>query len=159
MIRRLIPLLFLAACASGPKAGDRAAGPGIVESEAPDPSPLAGYNIPAGRCGLILWTRTGADVVPVFRSVDVIDATMSIEGKTLPLRLLFQEGELRLGMRGKQIFQTLPNEEPEVTVEARLRWGQPFPGGSYVEGGTLTLSGTDGWARILPVAGIAGCKA
>ncbi|GGY52767.1 hypothetical protein [Parvularcula lutaonensis] len=158
MLKRLLPVLLLAACATSENVSERQTGP-LRDTEAPDPSPLAGYAIPAGQCGMILWTRTGADIVPIFRSLDVIDATMTIDGETLPLRLLFQEGELRLGMRSQQVFQTLPDVDPEVTVEARLRWGQSFPSGSYIQGGTLALSGEDGWTRIVPVAGIAGCKA
>jgi hypothetical protein len=97
--------------------------------------------------------------VPIFRSVDVVDAVMTIDQEQVPLQLASQDGDLRLGMRAMQLFTATSDEKTGLTVAADLDWGQPFPSGSYISGGTLTLTGVDGWQRVLPVAGIAGCKA
>ena len=59
-------------------------------------------------------------------------------------------------MPQNQLYQSLGGDG--VTVEINTVWGRNFPSGSYVERGTITLSGADGWQRVLPVAGIAGCK-
>jgi hypothetical protein len=108
---------------------------------------------------MILWARSGGRTVPVFRSVDVVNASMTVEGEKVDLLLQSQDGDLRLGMRSQQLFAASEAAQAGLTVMTNLEWGQPFPSGTYVRGGTLTLTGTDGWQRILPVAGIAGCKA
>lgn len=151
--------VFLAACATSSSPDVQTQQRAFAETEAPDPSPLDAYAIPPGRCGMILWTQNGSRIAPIFRSVDVTTATMRIEGEEMPLLLQSQDGELRLGMRAKQVFAATGESNGGVVVEAKLNWGQAFPGGSYVSGGTLTVIGADGWRRILPVAGIAGCKA
>jgi hypothetical protein len=153
--------LAIGACAGGgTSVGDteRAA---FGRTEAPDPSPLARIDIPSGECGMILWARSGARTVPIFRAVNVVDAVMTVDGSDVPLQLASQDGPLRLGMRAKQLFVADGNGDaatPRLTVAASIEWGQPFPGGTYISGGTLTLTGESGWQRIVPVAGIAGCK-
>jgi hypothetical protein len=149
----------MGACASAPEdePSREPRRPRLTGTEAPDPSPLSGYNIPAGQCGMILWMRSGADVLPIFRVIDATAGTMTLDGKRTELTLQSQTGELRVGMRANQTFAA-PGEEGVTTVESRLHWGQNFPAGAYIRGGTLTVSGADGWSRILPVAGIAGCK-
>lgn len=161
--RTVLLALLVPACAtgtpsdSGPSTASQL--PGFIETEAPDPAVLNSYGIPSGRCGMILWTPSGSKIAPVFTSVDSIEATMQIEGEEVPLSLRRQSGEIRFGMRAEQVFAAVPDNHAGTTVETKLRWGQPFPSGSYIRGGTITLTGADGWQRIMPVAGIAGCKA
>ena len=158
----LAALAVITACATPPDRGQagRAGGPvNLSVTEAPDPAPLEGYDIPRGRCGMILWTKAGSRIAPIFRSLDVTEATMQVEGKPVGLVLDSQSGDLALGMRSEQVFKGFDGDGQPLSVEARLDWGDGFPGGLYVRGGTLTVNGADGWSRILPVAGIAGCKA
>jgi hypothetical protein len=159
----LLGALVLASCASRPGSdNDAVAGaapkPVFERSEAPDPAPLAGIGIPSGSCGLVLWARSGSRVAPIFRSIGATDAVMKIEGAEVPLSLVQQSGELRLGLRAQQTYRSAEGAAAVVTVQNRLTWGQPFPGGIYVERGAITVEGEDGWSRVLPVAGIAGCK-
>ncbi|NNU17102.1 hypothetical protein HK107_12295 [Parvularcula sp. ZS-1/3] len=151
----------LAACASAPSTGANKAtsAPPRIETEAPDPDPLRAASIPSGRCGMILWTKSGSRTLPIFRSLDNLQATMQIEGDEVSLDLQEEAGELRLGMRSEQLYAVADEARAGSSVETKLTWGQTFPGGSYISGGTITLTGADGWQRILPVAGIAGCKA
>lgn len=151
-------MLLLAGCASS-GAGDasrtdgRREGAAFADSEAPDPGILVSANIPQGRCGMILWTRSGANAVPIFRSVDDGRASMVIDGEDVTLSLTGRGGESRLGIPAVQRFAA---EGAEVTV--RAVWGQPFPAGAYVQDAAVTIQGADGWTRIVPTAGIAGCK-
>lgn len=161
-MKRWLVIPLMGACASttqapSPAPSDNSAM--ALRTEAPDPGPLSGAGIPSGRCGMILWTRDGSRVSPIFRELDGIEATMRLEGNDVPLTLQSQHGELRLGIRANQLFTAQGEQHRGVTVETKLSWGQGFPGGTYVKGGTLSVSGADGWVRILPVAGIAGCKA
>ena len=154
-----IAALGLAACASEPKPDVVPASAGLGTTAAPDPTPLASYDIPSGRCGMILWTKDSGRVAPIFRSIDTVQASMIIEGETVPLLLASQDGDLRFGMRAQQVFTPTDPEKHSTVVETKLEWGQAFPGGIYINRGSLKLTATDGWQRILPVAGIAGCKA
>ncbi|MEO1041010.1 MAG: hypothetical protein AAFX52_01845 [Pseudomonadota bacterium] len=130
-----------------------------VQTEAPDPSPLANSSIPSGQCGMILWSQMGARTVPIFRSVGITKASMTVEQEPIDFILADQSGVIRLGMAEQQDFVSGPSNNGPVGAKLRFEWGQAFPGGSYVQRGTLTVSGADGWERVMPVAGIAGCKA
>lgn len=129
-----------------------------VNTEAPDPSPLANSAIPSGQCGMILWSQIGSRTVPIFQSVGITQARMTLENEPVDLLLAHQTGMLRLGMGNRQEFITEATNTGAAGAKLRFEWGQPFPGGSYVQRGTLTVSGADGWERVMPVAGIAGCK-
>ncbi|NRA31358.1 MAG: hypothetical protein HRU11_13970 [Parvularculaceae bacterium] len=108
---------------------------------------------------MVLWTESGGRVSPIFRSVDVTRATMNIEGETIQLQLTDQNGELRLGMRSEQTYAVVEGPKSGLTLDVKADWGESFPGGLYIKGGSMTVNGTEGWSRIMPVAGIAGCKA
>ncbi|MEM6913782.1 MAG: hypothetical protein AAF511_07370 [Pseudomonadota bacterium] len=130
-----------------------------MQTEAPDPSPLANSSIPSGQCGMILWSQMGSRTVPIFRSVGTTTATMTVEEEPIDFVLAGQSGAIRLGMAEAQDFVSGPSRNGPVGAKLRFAWGQAFPGGSFVQRGTLTVSGADGWERVMPVAGIAGCKA
>lgn len=157
--------LGLAGCAnSGPADSEgatrfRTTEPVAMASEAPDPGALAGYGIPSGRCGMVLWARAGKSAVPIFQALDDGKGVMEIDGETSQLMRLRVNGVARAGMPQLQIFQTQLSDGSRVEIEANTVWGEAFPGGSYIERGTISLTGADGWSRVTPVAGIAGCKA
>lgn len=167
-LRILAALVLLAGCATtgGQDAEQQGqvgpGGPLLADSEAPDPGVLTSADIPKGRCGMILWTRSGASTVPIFRSVDDGQASMVIDGAPVTLTLTGRGGESRLGIPAVQRFAgTLPatNEDGgPVEVTVRAVWGLPFPAGAYVQDAALTVQGADGWSRVVPTAGIAGCK-
>ncbi|MEM0929961.1 MAG: hypothetical protein AAGI89_11795 [Pseudomonadota bacterium] len=162
MVRWLFLLFLLAACASGASQTEPSAStpaiPSVTVTEAPDPSPLANADIPSGYCGMILWSQMGARTVPIFKSVGITRASMVVEDEPVDFVLADQSGALRMGMAEAQDFVSGPSNEGPVGAKLRFQWGQAFPGGSYVQRGTLTVSGADGWDRVMPVAGIAGCK-
>ena len=133
--------------------------PVSMASEAPDPGALKGYGIPSGRCGMVLWARAGKAAVPIFQTLDSGKGVMEIDGEQATLTRVRVNGVARAGMPQMQVFQTRLSDGRSVEIEANTVWGEAFPGGSYVERGTISLTGSDGWSRVTPVAGIAGCKA
>ncbi|MEM9838276.1 MAG: hypothetical protein AAF830_03880 [Pseudomonadota bacterium] len=154
--------LGLAACATTDDQGAETPAPRpikVAETEAPDPHPLASFDIPAGRCGMTLWSASGGRIAPIFQSLDVTSATMKLDGEQVNLVLKEQSGSLHLGMRSYQVFVRPDDGGESQTVAARLDWGERFQGGLYIKGGTLAVTGADGWERVVPIAGIAGCKA
>ncbi|MEM1379661.1 MAG: hypothetical protein AAGH41_03450 [Pseudomonadota bacterium] len=157
-----VAVFAAAACTAVPDAENVTARPPAAQQpapEAPSPQPLASINIPSGRCGMTLWMASGSGIEPIFQSLDVTTATMNLDGNAAPLQLEEQSGPIQLGMRARQVFKPVSDHKTTEHVELKLEWGDRFPGGLYVRGGTLTVSGADGWGRVLPVAGIAGCKA
>ncbi|WOI54378.1 hypothetical protein [Parvularcula sp. LCG005] len=166
MIRTFILLAgcgALAACASStPTSGSSpAASAGaaqVARTEAPDLGALPTYGIPRGRCGMILYTLSGSKSLPVFRSTDEGRGLVEINGALTELSLVGRGGETRMAVPSSQYFRGQQADGTEVTVAAVTSWGTSFPSGSYVEAGTLTITAADGWSRVLPVAGIAGCR-
>ena len=153
----LLAAVLLAACASGGAQDAPAARPLLADTQAPDPGALGVAQVPRGRCGTILWTRSGADQVPVFRSVDDGTASMVIDGAPVALTLTGRAGETRVGIPGTQAFT---GETPDGPIEVTMAgvWGRSFPAGAYVARATINVVGADGWSRIVPAAGIAGCR-
>lgn len=154
----LIVMATLAACASSASGGgERDARPLMTSTNAPDPGRLADAQVPPGRCGMTLWTKAGADQVPVFRSVDDGTASMVIDDAPVTLTLTGRGGESRVGIPIRQEFAGDGPGGP-ITVSMRGQWGQNFPAGAYVARATLNVTGADGWSRVVPAAGIAGCR-
>ena len=153
----LMATATLAACASGASQDAGPSRPVLTDTEAPDPGALGVAQVPAGRCGTILWTKSGADQVPIFRSVDDGTASMVIDGTPVSLTLTGRGGETRVGIPSTQAFAGETADGP-IEVVMRGTWGQPFPAGSYVARATINVTGPDGWARVVPTAGIAGCR-
>ena len=153
----LLAAVLLAACASSGGQDTSAARPLLADTQAPDPGALGVAQVPRGRCGTILWTRAGADQVPVFRSVDDGTASMVLDGQPVALTLTGRAGETRVGIPSTQAFT---GETPDGPIEVTMAgiWGQAFPAGSYVARATISVVGADGWSRIVPAAGIAGCR-
>ncbi len=132
--------------------------PMATNTEAPDLGVLGPYGVPQGRCGMILYTLAGATPVPIFRSTDDGNALMDIEGTLTQLTLVGRAGETRMAIPGSQYFQGNLSTGMGVQVAAVTQWGNSFRGGAYVQQGTITLTAADGWSRVVPVAGIAGCR-
>lgn len=161
----LLPVIFAAACASGPDGGtrDSASAPAPakyqVKDDAPKIAELRNKNLEPGQCGMLLWTLNKGEPVMVFRNVDGRRAEMVIDGTPARLDLVEEKGERRYGISTEQTY-TMEAETPgETRVKVTASFGTPFEGGVYVEQGVITLRNFFGWERVTPVAGLAGCRA
>lgn len=154
----------LAGCAAAPEIG-RADGPRAAarvpvntQTEAPDLGALETYSIPRGQCGMVLYTLAGTTPVPVFRSLDDGSGLVEVDGQLAALRLVGRGGDARMTVPSAQYFEGRNAAGAPFSVAVATRWGSGFPSGSYVDSGTITLQGADGWTRVVPVAGLAGCR-
>ncbi len=129
-----------------------------IETEAPDIQALDQNNIPAGKCGMLLWTLEAGNPVMIFRAVQNEGAEMIIENVPTQLTLVRQAGESRYGIASEQEYQTIATGAEFVTAGINTTFGLSFEGGVYVEKGSITLANELGWEHILPVAGLAGCR-
>ena len=164
--------LALMACASteetgdGPTAraqatetGQSARTAGRSSREAPMPGALTTDNLEPGTCGMLLWALEGTKPQLVFRHTDNGAAQMMIGGEPVRLELIDSGGEQRYGIAARQVFVLAQNAAEATEVRVNAVFGIPFDGGTYVEKGLITLRNSDGWERVTPVAGLAGCRA
>lgn len=162
MIRTLVILcsLFfgLAACATtdSPTPTMRS----VNKTEGPDLGSIRQFGIPSGRCGMILYTSRGSRAEPIFRSLDDGSGLMEVDGELRALTLIGRGGDTRQNVPSAQYFDgEATSSGLALRVVVQTSWGRSFPSGSYVQDGTLSVTDANGWSRVIPVAGIAGCKA
>lgn len=109
--------------------------------------------LPAGECGMILWTLESQRPAPIFRMTSGKDAEVVINGRKRKLQLVEASGASDFGVSEEQ---TLVGEGLTATV--KMRFGLGFDGGTYLERGLLTVESADGWRAVVPAAGVAGCR-
>ena len=123
--------------------------------DAPEIGRIPEGALPAGECGMLLWTVEAEQPALIFRSVVGEGALMTIDGAPIELALTSAAGDARFGVSANEAFLGAAG----VVVEVGVTFGLAFDGGSYVEKGRLIVRGADGWERVAPVAGLAGCRA
>ncbi|MGV6801446.1 MAG: hypothetical protein ACWA5L_05935 [bacterium] len=126
-----------------------------INSEAPDPSPLSVERLPSGKCGMMLWTLNQDQPIFIFQAIVGEGAQMVLDGQLTNLTLVNQAGDMRHNVATKQDYHA---NDPAVDISLESEFGLRFEGGSYVEHGILSLSNEQGWERVTPVAGLAGCR-
>ena len=149
-------VLLLAGCAAKPVTA-----PAVATAAAPPSAeaavalgPLADASLPAGSCGMILWTLDESRPAPVFRYIAGNKAEIAIDGR--PIELTRIEGS---GATGFGVFERQTFSGPEgLTVKVESRFSLGFDGGSYLERGLVSVASPDGWKAVSPAAGIAGCR-
>ena len=110
--------------------------------------------LPKGSCGMVLWTLDAEQPTPVFRAIIEKGAEISIDGAPVKMALTKVDGSANYGVFELQTF-----EGEGLSAHIKVRFGQGFDGGSYVEHGIMTIEREDGWRTVVPAAGIAGCRA
>ena len=131
----------------------------VNATEAPDVQALSKASLPAGKCGMLLWTLNEREPVLVFQAVEGEGAEMMIEGADTRLSLTSQSGESRYGITSSQQYTSIDPDTDLVSVNVDASFGLGFEGGVYVGNGLITLTNRQGWERLLPVAGLTGCRA
>ena len=116
-------------------------------------TPISEPSLPLGKCGLILWTLEAEQPSAVFRMIAGENAEISIDGSPATLVLADASGRSQFGISEYQSFSSTAGQ-----AELKFSFGLGFDGGVYVERGLLTLTRSDGWRMVTPVAGIAGCR-
>ncbi len=116
---------------------------------------IADSTLPAGECGMILWTLEDDRPEPIFRYVAGKTGDMSLNGAPATLTRLQSEGSRGFGISEAQVF-TDETQQLQVIVTAKIGLG--FDGGAYLERGLITIENEEGWRTVTPTAGIAGCR-
>lgn len=114
---------------------------------------LADAAIPAGECGMILWTLEAQQPAAVFRMVSGKGGEIVINGAKTALTLTQSGGASGFGVSEEQAFAS-----GGVRISVKMRFGLGFEGGTYLERGLLTVEDASGWRTVIPAAGVAGCR-
>ncbi|MCI5048479.1 MAG: hypothetical protein MRY59_13345 [Aquisalinus sp.] len=107
---------------------------------------------------MLLWTLDAREPVLVFRAIEGQGAEMIIEGRSTQLALVSQSGESRYGITSTQQYTTFDSAADISSINVDTSFGLAFENGVYVENGVITLTNNQGWERLLPVAGLTGCR-
>jgi hypothetical protein len=150
-----ISALLLTACSSTNSGAERGNISGA--SEVPRLSQLSTDRLPVGQCGMLLWTMNAGQPVLVFRTIAGGQAEAMLDGKKQKFLPLAQKGDIRFGIGSQQSYRSAASSEVQ-TIEIQVEYGASFGGGVYVDEGVLRLINEQGWERIIPVAGLSGCR-
>ena len=137
----------------------------VKKTEVPALGQLTIGRLPEGSCGLLLWTRQNQQPRLVFRSVVLGQSMTVLDGIQTPLTLQTLAGDQQFNVHLNQTFtgEIIEGESEDrtikpVAVSVRGEFGQQFTSGVYVENALITVTGEDGWERVTPAAGLAGCR-
>ncbi len=123
--------------------------------KAPNLTAIADPNLPRGDCGMVLWTLDVNRPIPVLRYVTGRNGDFNIDNVPHELVRLSVGGDSAFGIFPVQTFAA----GTDIRVEVELQFGQGFDGGTYLERGVVTVNKPDAPSLVLPVAGLAGCRA
>ncbi len=150
-----LTVFWLSACASSNSNVDKDNTSGAAEI--PRLSQLNTDSLPEGQCGMLLWTMNAGQPVLVFRTIAGGHAEVMLDGKKQKFLPLAQKGDIRFGIGSQQSYRSATGNKPQ-TIEIKVEYGASFGGGVYVDEGVLRLITARGWERIIPVAGLSGCR-
>lgn len=115
---------------------------------------LAQSALPAGSCGMILWTLEADQPTPIYRQIAGKGGEIVLNGKPMSLPVIE-----KAGASGYGVFEETRLAAEKISATVKVRFGLGFEGGVYLERGLLTFESETGWRSVIPAAGIAGCRA
>jgi hypothetical protein len=116
--------------------------------------PLPASSVPAGQCGMILWSLDENRPAPVFRYISGKTAEVVISGVPVELTSVEASGSMAFGVFEHHEFSSAAG----LTVTVDVRFSLGFDGGVYLERGLIVVEALDGWRTVAPSAGLAGCR-
>ncbi len=115
--------------------------------------PLKTAAIEKGECGMVLWTLEENQPAAIFKLTAGKGAEMTIDGVQTAFKIVESAGAAGFGVSENN---TLAAGGYKTIVS--VRFGLGFDGGAYLERGLITVEAASGWAVVVPVAGVAGCR-
>lgn len=153
--------LLLSACASGQ--ADHA---GMTSAQASGiaqpPRPVAGATVeslppqtlPAGKCGLFLWTQEEPRHFILFYPAGGVSAEAILNGHQERLTLESQGGEVFTQFMTNMAFRSGEGSPVKLTIEP----GEMVDGGRRVPAARMISRDQEGWEIITPLAGLTACQ-
>ena len=151
-------IVAMAACSSTPDVDPEEAR-AIIMAQRPaiDSVPSSGLGpqeLPAGECGLFLWSKTDLTKF-IFYTKALSDEALFAQGET-PITLFRTSaggsifGQFNTRMR----YQSVDGRKLELEIVP----GDILDGGQRIERGLLSLTDSEGWQTKLPVLGVRACQ-
>ncbi len=154
----ILSALTLCACASNPNVAAqsnlRAASAVEKTERGVALSAIGKAQIPAGECGMLLWTLDEDRPQPIFQFISGGKADIMHYGSPEKITLVRASGPGGFGVRQNQEFHTADGSVMKVSVS----FGRSFDGGSYLKQGLITVDSPAGTRSVIPAVGIAGCR-
>ncbi|GAK33157.1 hypothetical protein JCM17846_19410 [Iodidimonas nitroreducens] len=118
---------------------------------------LPSQDLPAGTCGLFLFSKTPEPALVFYENSASAAALMRIDGALMTIPRIAAEGDVEAGYFTRQIFATADGAlRLQLSFETEI--SEQIIGGALVPKGTLRLSGLDGWDQMRPVGGLIACR-
>ncbi|MEL6729321.1 MAG: hypothetical protein AAGH90_10560 [Pseudomonadota bacterium] len=117
-------------------------------------SGLGPQELPAGECGLFLWSKTDLSKFIFFSKALSGEATFAQNEEPMLLIQATAGGDI-FGQFNTRMFYVSNDGR---TVALTLEPGAMMNGGQRLESGLITLVDTEGWQTVLPVLGVRACQ-
>ncbi len=143
----LLAALLLAGCAtSGPAGAPEPDAGGLLEAP-----PI---KLEPGGCALVLWSATNRVRVLTSAGAPPV-ARIRLGGDVVDLPQSSAAGAQLSGQAERQVFA---NEALSLSLTLAFDDARPLPAGAMIRSGAIELRRRDGWALIVPVAGVVACE-
>jgi len=153
--------LLLSACASGPSDGPGSAtaqaGGTTQRSRTPAAATvesLPAQTLPAGKCGLFLWTQDEPRHFILFYPAGGAAADAILNGRQEKLKIESQGGEVFTQFMTQMAFRSADGIPVKLTIEP----GEIIDGGRRVPAARMISQDGEGWEIITPLAGLTACQ-
>ncbi len=115
---------------------------------------LSPQTLSAGECGLFLWTRREEPSFIFFSKGGTETAKFWYEGGEKPLMRTGVGGDIFGQQLTSQVFQLPDGRSVELSMEP----GELLVGGQRVPEASFRIIDAEGWATMLPAAGVTVCQ-
>ncbi len=115
---------------------------------------LTARNLSAGECGMFVWTADNARRFIFFSRADQAEASWWNGSNEVTIARVSSEGFASYGQPPEQIFRMTDGGK----LMLALSDPEDINSGTRFKSGAITLAGADGWEKVVPVIGLAGCQ-
>ncbi len=116
---------------------------------------LSQQELAPGECGLFLWRRGSQSRFIFFAKAGQETAAMLFEDIERELMRTGIQGDIFGQFLTRMSYETVP---PGMRVDLTLEPGEIISGGQKVSAGSITVTDSQGWETILPIAGVRACQ-
>lgn len=140
---------------AGPSAQAQDSGMMAIEAGEVTLEALPSQPLPAGRCGMFLWSRGDQPMFVLVAYSNPGEAMVRADGRNRFMRRTAIGGEPQFGHFERQTFA---DGRLTIGVEVEFDPERPLTDGAIVRQGVLRLRDRRGWDTIVPVGGMVACR-
>ena len=126
---------------------------------APSSEALAPRVLTSGECGMYLWRANNDRPLVFFNEPEGRGAEIALNGQSIKLKLIDARGADLFGQKTEQSFSGKTRDGRVYSVLVSVETGPRFEDGIYIMHSAIQVAESGGFERVLPVIGVAGCRA